>query len=177
MYTRIRGLWIGAAAVSGLLCAAARADDACAGFTWNVAHERALFVSAAQALNAGRNAAAAPAIETDRLYDLALAPNEQVQLPAPNKKAHGAGMGSAGLVRLQITKAGSYRISVGSPMWVDLASGSTLIGSSDFAGQHGCDAPHKIVQYDLQPGAFVLQLTGGSGNHVRVTVTRVPRDQ
>jgi len=115
--------------------------------------------------------------QTDRLYDLALAPNEQVQLPAPNKRAHGAGTGSAGLVRLQVTEAGSYRISVGSQMWVDLASGSMRIGSSDFAGQHGCDAPHKIVRYDLQPGSFVLQLSGGSGDHVRVAVTRVPRDR
>lgn len=176
MCSRIRALWVGALAVSAWLAVTAHADDPCAGFTWNVAHERALFASAAQALNAGRDAATAPAIETDRLYELTLAPNEQVRLPAPNQKAHGAGTGSAGLVRLQVTKAGSYRISVGSQMWVDLASGSMLIGSSDFAGQHGCDAPHKIVQYDLQPGVFVLQLSGGSGDHVRVAVTRGPRD-
>lgn len=167
--------WIGATALSALLAASARADDPCAGFTWNVAHERTLFASAAQELNAGRDPATAPAIETDRLYDLALAPNQQVQLPAPNKRAHGASTGSAGLVRLQITKPGSYRISVGSQMWVDLASGSMLIGSSDFSGQHGCDAPHKIVQYDLQPGTFVLQLSGASGDHVRLAVTRAPR--
>ena len=177
MRTPTRSLWIGATALSALLATTARADDPCAGFTANVAHERALFASAARALNAGRNASTAPTIETDRLYDLALAPNEQVQLPAPNKRAHGAGTGSAGLVRLQVTEAGSYRISVGSQMWVDLASSSMLIGSSDFAGQHGCDAPHKIVRYDLQPGSFVLQLSGGSGDHVRVAVTRVPRDR
>ncbi|HYM26543.1 MAG TPA: hypothetical protein VET66_00205 [Steroidobacteraceae bacterium] len=172
-----RSFWIGATAISALLAAAAHADDPCAGFTWNVAHERALFAATAQALNAGRSAATAPAAEIDRFYELVLAPNEQVQLPAPNRKAHGAGTGFAGLVRLQVSQAGSYRISVGSQMWVDLASGSMLIGSSDFAGQHGCDAPHKIVQYDLQPGTFVLQLSGGSGDHVRVAVTRVPRDQ
>ena len=174
MRTATRSLCIVATALSALSAAPARADDPCSGFTWNVAHERALFASAAQALSAGRDAATAPAIEIDRLYDLALAPNEQVQLPAPNRKAHGTG--AAGLVRLQIAKPGSYRISVGSQMWVDLASGSMLIGSSDFAGQHGCEAPHKIVQYDLQPGTFVLQLSGGSGDRVRVAVTRAPHE-
>ena len=49
-----------------------------------------------------------------------------------------------------------------------------LIGSSDFAGQHGCDAPHKVLQYELQAGTFVLQLSGASADHVRVAVTRAP---
>src|SRR5689334_5466483 len=77
MCSRIRALWVGALAVSAWLAVTAHADDPCAGFTWDVAHERALFASAAQTLNAGRDAATAPAIETDRLYELTLAPNEQ----------------------------------------------------------------------------------------------------
>jgi len=156
------------------LGSAAAAEDPCAGFSWNIAHERALFAGAARPLTAGRDAAAAPSLELDRLYELTLAPHEQVQLPVADRKAHGAGTGFSGLVRLQIPAAGSYRVSVGSQMWVDLVSGSMLIATSDFAGQHGCDAPHKIVQFDLQPGTFILQMSGAAGDHVRVTVTRAP---
>src|SRR5262249_33731161 len=153
---------IAAAALAALLSTAARADNACDGFGWNVSHERALFAAAAQALDAGREAAAAPVIETARLYELALKPNPEVHLPAGNNSARGVGTGCAGLVRLAISQAGTYRISVGTQIWVDLASGSMLIGSSDFAGQHGCDAPHKVLQYELQAGTFVLQLSGAS---------------
>ena len=157
-----------------VVSSAVLADDACAAFTWNVSHERALFATSARELAAGRDAATAPVVDPDRLYDLALAPHDEVHMPAMNRTAHGAGQGSAGLVRLQITAAGSYRISVGAQMWVDVVSGSMLIASSDFAGQHGCEAPHKIVQYDLQPGTFILQLSGAAADHVKMTVTRPP---
>jgi hypothetical protein len=155
------------------LVSAARADDPCAAFSWNVAHERSVFATPAQALNAGRDAASAPVLESDRLYELSLAPHEQVRLAAaPAGKSHGADSGYAGLVRLRISVAGSYRVSVGTQTWVDVVSGRMLIASSDFAAQHGCDAPHKIVQYDLQPGTFLLQFTGSTSEHVRALLTR-----
>jgi len=165
-----------ALAAAGAVAPAAAADDPCAGFSWNVAHERALFAGAARALASGRDAASAPSLEVERLYELTLAQHEEVQLPVADRRAHGAGTGFSGLVRLEIPAAGSYRVSVGSQMWVDLVSGSMLIGPSDFAGQHGCDAPHKIVQFDLQPGTFILQMSGAASDHVRVTVTRAPHD-
>lgn len=163
-------------AVMAALTPAAAAEDPCAGFSWNVTHERSLFAGAARTLAAGRDAATAPPLEVERLYDLTLAPREQVQLPVTDRRAHGAGTGFSGLVRLQIPASGSYRVSVGSQMWVDVVSGSMLIATSDFAGQHGCDAPHKIVQFDLQPGTFILQMSGAVSEHVRVTVTSAPRD-
>jgi hypothetical protein len=154
---------------------AARADDPCAAFSWNVTHERALFATAAQALTAARDAASAPTIDPDRQYELSLAPREQVHLAAaPARKNHGAETGFAGLVRLHISAPGSYRVSIAAQAWIDVVGDNMLIGSSDFAAAHGCDAPHKIVQYDLQPGTFLLQLTGATSQHVRVVLTRPP---
>lgn len=51
---------------------------------------------------------------------------------------------------------------------------SILIGSNEFAAAHGCEAPHKIVQFDLQPGTYVLQLTGATSQNVRLALTRTP---
>lgn len=107
------------ASVTGLLALGVtligpvRADDPCAGFSWNVTHERALFATNAQAFSAGRDAVSAPMLELNRLYTLSLAPREQVQLAAATgRKNHGAETGFAGLVRLNVYPPGSYRIAI-----------------------------------------------------------------
>jgi hypothetical protein len=173
----MKGAWLVMATVVCSWVAAGpaiAADDPCEGFTWNVTHERELFAGAPRTLTAGRNAVAAPAITPDTLYELLLAPREQVQLPVPPGKKNLAEPSFAGLARLSIHSAGSYRVSVSQPFWVDMVSGKMLIASSDFAGRHGCAAPNKIVQFDLQPGTFLLQLSGGSTPRVRLSLTRVP---
>jgi hypothetical protein len=80
----------------------------------------------------------------------------------------------AGLVRIHIPSAASYRISASRAFWIDVVSADKLIAATGFTGQHGCDAPHKIVQFDLPAGELVLQLSGAAGAAVRMTLTRSP---
>lgn len=80
-------------AATGALSPAAAAEDPCAGFSWNIAHEPALFAGAARTLAAGRDAATASSLEVERLYEVALAGHEQVQPPAADRRAHDAGSG------------------------------------------------------------------------------------
>jgi hypothetical protein len=55
----------------GLATHTARSDeDPCAGFSWNVAHERALFASAPQSVTASRDAPSASLLAPGRLYRL-----------------------------------------------------------------------------------------------------------
>ena len=80
----------------------AYAADPCDGFTWNVAHERAVFASTAAAVTAATAAGPAPTLEVDKLYDIALTPQDQVSfLMAPAKKALADGA-YAGMVKLHI---------------------------------------------------------------------------
>ncbi len=151
------------------------ADDPCAAFAWNVKQERALFAGPAREEHAGKTAASAPPIVVNRLYRLALAPQESVSFAAqPGKKALTDGA-YAGLVKLHLARGGLYRVSLSQPFWVDLVQDGHLVASSDFTGARGCNAPHKIVQYQLAPGDVVLQLSADVSPQVELAVTRAPQ--
>ena len=166
---------LAALCVSSLFIGAAHAaDDPCAGFKWNVAHERQLFASSAQNLTAARDGSSLPAMEADRLYDLALTPQDQVQFPVPPGKKMLADGAYAGFARLHVPAAGTYRIALDQAFWVDVVDGVEPVRSADFTGQPGCRAPHKIVQYQLHGGDYTLQLSGAVSAHVLITLTQVP---
>jgi hypothetical protein len=68
------------------------AQDPCGGFKWDVSKERALFATSARPTPAGKDAASAPVIEPNRLYQLQLEPEAQVAFSqAPGKKPPGDG--------------------------------------------------------------------------------------
>jgi hypothetical protein len=153
-------------------------DDPCVGFSWNVARERALFAAAPQSIAAGRELKSTPLLTPDRLYELQLGEQGQVTMPlAPGRKSVGdAGYDGharyAGLARLQLPRAGSYRISLDQPAWIDVLADGKLLDSSGFQGRPGCLAPHKIVQFALPAGPqLVLQFSAASVPRLRVSIT------
>jgi len=157
-------------------CAAVRADEACLDFKWDVSVERTLFASAPVPLAAGKDAKSAPIVVPNRLYSLKLAPQEQVAFRAAPGKAASINPAYAGLVTLKIPAAGSYRVSVDRPFWIDVVSNGGLLSPEDFQGQHACRAPHKIVVFELgatQP--FILQLSNAAADSVLISVTAAPR--
>jgi hypothetical protein len=172
-----RSRFVAACVVLGLTVAAscARAEgDPCARFSWNIAHERALFATAPQSLAAGRKPTAAPPLAPERLYQLQLTAQDQVVMLLPAGKKTPVDDAFAGLARLPALQPGSYRVSMDQPAWVDVVADGHLIDPSDFQGRPGCLAPHKIVQY-LLPAAheLVLQFSAATGRELHVTITRV----
>jgi hypothetical protein len=136
----------------GLAARCALADeDPCARFSWNIAHERALFATAPVSLAAGRDASSTP----------------------PGKKTSIEGA-HAGLARLRLQQPGVYRVSVDRAAWIDVVADGSMIESADFQGRPGCLAPHKIVQYSLPAGRkLVLQLSAAAGLRLRLAITHV----
>jgi hypothetical protein len=164
-----------AGALAGIVAAPAFAADPCGGFKWDVAREHALFQGSATSLQAGKDAASAPSIATDRLYELQLSPQDTVNFVLPPGKKMLSDGAYAGLAAFAIHAPGAYRVSVDVPFWIDVIVGGKLTTTKDFQGQQGCDAPHKIVEYDLtdsQP--LVLQVSGATKAAVRLTITRSP---
>ncbi|HUN71788.1 MAG TPA: hypothetical protein VMU52_05710 [Steroidobacteraceae bacterium] len=148
------------------------ADDACAAFKWNVAHERALFATQPLKESAGRDAASATRIRRDRLYRVRLIPEEKVSFAAtPGKRTPTEGT-YAGVVLLHLAAAGTYRVSLSQRFWVDVVKDGKIISSEAFTGAHGCNAPRKVVQYRLPAGNVLLQISGEASPEVELAVTR-----
>jgi hypothetical protein len=162
------------AAVLAAAAVPALADNDCVDFKWDVSKERALFAETPATMAAGKDPKSAPVVVPNRLYKLRLAAQDTVEFSvSPAKKAAGASF--AGLATLKIPGPGSYRIAVDLPFWIDVVSNGALVAAKDFQGQHGCGAPHKIVEFDLagaQP--LVLQLSNAASDTVLLTVTASP---
>lgn len=165
--------WLLAAAV-GIGAAPSLAED-CVDFKWDVAQERALFAGPATALSSGADAKTAPALQLRQLYDVKLLPQEQVSFPVTPGKKSPRSDSYAGIVSFKIATAGSYRVSIDMPFWIDVVHDGALLAATDFQGQHGCNSPHKIVVFDL-PGTrpFLLQLSNAAPQSVRLTITATP---
>jgi hypothetical protein len=159
--------------VLGLAVGSALAqEDPCTKFSWNIEHERALFATAPKAVAAGRDAATTPLLAPERLYQLQLAPQDHVALALPPGKQPKPDGIYAGMARLRLQQAGTYRVSVDQPLWIDVVADGKMIDSADFQGRSGCLTPHKIVQYSLPAGRdLLLQLSGAVGHGVRLTIT------
>ncbi len=156
------------------------ADDACAGYKWDVSAERTLFAGTAAPVTAGHDTKSAPVVVPNRLYRVRLAPQTQVTL-APAAANEGAAHkpppegAYAGIATLKIPKAGSYRVAIDGPFWIDVLSNGTLLAAKDFQGAHGCSAPRKIVEFELAgPQRFVLQLSAAEQDTAQLTVTPSP---
>ena len=72
-----------AIALAGGLRLANAEDDPCAGFTWDVRHERALFGTEPQPLTAGQTRAAMPTLSADRPYQVELKGESEVKFLEP----------------------------------------------------------------------------------------------
>jgi hypothetical protein len=155
--------------------AGAHAEPLCNGFEWDVSKELALFAQSASRVAAGRNPATAPAIAIDRLYEFDLTPQDQVEFAlAPGKKMLTDGA-NAGLVALRVAAPGLYRVSVDVPFWIDVAEDGKLVEARDFQGQQSCNAPHKIVEFELSAGkTLIIQVSGSVKASVRLSVTKSP---
>jgi hypothetical protein len=159
-----------------LLCGQAAPADECAGFKWDVRQEQALFAGPSVALTAGKDLASAPAVATDKLYQLQLLPQATVAFAlAPGKSIPPDGV-YAGLATLKLAQPGHhYRVALDLPFWIDAVANGKLATAVDFQGQRGCDAPHKIVEFDLDGAKdVVLQLSGAGKPIVHLSVTQVP---
>jgi hypothetical protein len=153
------------------------AADPCARYKWDVTPERKLFAAPASKVTAARDGRSPPRLETNRAYQVQLAPAAQVAFPAAPGKTSPSEGSFSGVLAFTVTSAGSYRIAIDQAMWIDVVADGHLVPPTDYEGQHSCDAPRKIVQFTLAPQKpLILQLSSAGQSNVRVTIVRASGD-
>lgn len=105
--------------------------------------------------------------------DLALSRTPQVRY-ALRPERPGGSVSHGGMARFVVAQAGVYRVAMDSAAWIDVvADGKSL---ESVAHGHGpdCSGIRKMVDFQLAPGAYVLQVVGNGTPRVRVLVTSAP---
>jgi hypothetical protein len=162
-------------AVLGAAAAPSFADNDCVDFKWDVSQERALYAGAPMPVTAGADPKSAPVLLLNHLYEVKLLSQTLVTFAAAPGKRSPRAASRAGVVTFKVPASGSYRVAIDMPFWIDVVSNGALLAATDFQGQHGCGAPHKIVQFDLVgTGPFFLQLSNAAPESVRLTITATP---
>lgn len=137
--------------------------------------ERALFSGQANAVQGGTSAATTPTVQADRLYDVKLVSQPQVQYVTPPGKVMLADGAYGGMVKFRVPHGGDYRISLDAPFWIDVVAGGKLLGTEDFFGQRGCDKPVKIVVFHMPADQDLwLQISGARRADAQFTLTPSP---
>jgi hypothetical protein len=160
--------------LSGAACAQ---EDPCAGYSWNIAHERALFSAVARSAVLATTNTNAPVLGADQLIDLVLSPQSQVHFAVLPERSESADGRYAGLARLSIAQPGDYRLALDQAAWIDVIARGHAIPSTAHQGQAQCNAPRKIVLFRLPAGEeLLIQLSGAPQPHLRLTVTLETRE-
>ncbi|MDQ1674842.1 MAG: hypothetical protein QOC98_3404, partial [Frankiaceae bacterium] len=104
---------------------------------------------------------------------IALRPIAEVQTAIAPHAARDGGATTGARLDLEIATAGTYQVALSEAAWIDLVQGGAPLRSA--ANGHGpaCSSIHKIVDFALSPGRYVIQLSGTAAAGARLLV--IPR--
>ena len=85
----------------------------------------------------------------------------------------GGSVAHGGLLSVTIDKPGTYQVNLSSGAWIDLVRDGKSVLSTAHAPGPACTGIRKTVQFPLQPGRYVLQISAESNTTMLVMVSRV----
>lgn len=119
-----------------------------------------------------RNTLVRTRLTLGRRAELMLAPNDTVRYPVtPSKPGEPTSLG--GMANFTIARAGTYRVLLGTPAWIEVAKGRKALASSAHAHGPACSGIAKMVEYRLTPGRYVLEIAGSKAAAAPVLITRL----
>lgn len=126
-----------------------------------------------KALIAGREAAAPAMLTLGGAAQVALSATPDVHY-AHRPEKPGGSVSYGGLLALDIAKAGTYRIALGSAAWLDVVGKDGPLLS--IAHGHGpdCTGIRKMVDFTLEPGRYLVQISANGAPSVIVLAIPVP---
>lgn len=114
------------------------------------------------------------AVAIDRGAVLALLPSGDVTFAVASAKPPVAGTFS-GTVSFEVKTAGTYRVALSGPVWIDVIGGGKALDSARHGHGPACSPVRKMVDFVLTPGRYALQLSGAKTASVTVLVTRATK--
>ena len=123
-----------------------------------------------ETLNGGSGLGTAGKLVAGHTYAAALPPSSTMSYVVPLPKPAAAGT-FAGLFTLMVDKAGTYSIALSQGAWIDVAPAAGPVLTSTAHG-HGpaCTTIHKVVDFALQPGAYVVQVSGAQSSPILIAI-------
>ncbi len=121
-------------------------------------------------LQGGAAIATAGTLVVGHAYSAKLASSSAMAyvVPLPKPAADGS---FAGLFTLTIATAGTYSIALGGGAWIDVApAGGPALTSVAHGHGPACTTIRKVVDFALQPGAYVVQISGAQASPVVVAI-------
>lgn len=92
--------------------------------------------------------------------------------PAP-AKVPAAGTSGAS-IGFTVATAGTYRVALGAPVWVDVVRDGTALASIGHGHGEPCSPVRKMVDFALTPGRYTVQLSGARTPRATMLIARLP---
>jgi hypothetical protein len=121
---------------------------------------------------AGASAANATSLAIGRAVTATLLPTSKVTYAVRPEKPGGS-VSSGGVFAFTAEAPGRYRVALGTGAWVDVLSGTTPAVSVAHGHGPACSTVRKMVDFDLQPGRYLLQVAGNGTPTLPLMVARV----
>lgn len=122
---------------------------------------------------ADKNGLAAASVHEGRAVGAALRPTGDVHyLTQPGKP--GGPVSYGGMFRLTVGEAATYRVALDSAAWIDVVSGTKAVLSSAHGHGPKCSGIRKVVDFQLKPGRYVLQIAASGTPDLSFLIARVP---
>ena len=86
----------------------------------------------------------------------------------------GGSVSYGGMLRLIVKVAGTYKVGLGSPAWIDVVKGKTSVISTAHGHGPQCSSIRKVVDFPLQPGYYVIQISANADPALPIMVWRQP---
>ena len=102
-----------------------------------------------------------------------LLPFSEVKFPVAPERAPKSDNTFAGFVEAPApAQSGTYKITLSSEGWIDVAQNGERIKSITATGATGCDGVRKSVKFQLRAAPFTVQLSGVPANSIGIAISR-----
>ncbi len=121
-----------------------------------------------------RGSSAVPTVALARRATVILQPAAAVSFVVPPEQVRAAEASHAGLLAFRVPQAGTYRVSASKPVWIDVLDGDKALKPAAFGRLAPCTSIRKVLEFDLAPGRYTVQISGNAGPNVELMISLKP---